>query len=141
MMSLYSFCLKTVISKNIKTSELPHTIQDDVTVLNRFKTKLHEWHRVLGYVEEKNMEIEAVECDMEALDLCLWGECLYHDCQEEQEEFENVIERLDHQKQDLEMLLGNCESDVVDARNDIENDITSKIDSKILRHLEHIYQY
>ena len=53
MMSLYSFCLKTVISKNLKTSELPHKIQDDVTVLNRFKTKLHEWHRVLGYVEEE----------------------------------------------------------------------------------------
>ena len=73
MMSLYSLCLKTVITKNVKTSELPHTIQDDVTVLNRFKTKLHEWHRVLGYVEEKNMEIEAVEYDKEALDLCLWG--------------------------------------------------------------------
>lgn len=137
MMSLYSLCLKTVISKNLKTSELPHTIQDDVTVLNRFKTKLHEWHRVLGYVEEKNMEIEAVEYDMEALDLCLWGECLYHDCQEEQEEFENKIEILQQQKQDLELWLGNCESDV----EDVKKEITPQIESKILHQLEHSYQY
>ena len=44
-------------------------------------------------------------------------------------------------KKDLELWLGNCESDVADARNDIEHDFSSKIDSKILRHLEHIYQF
>ena len=67
----------------------------------------------------------------------LWGNSYY----EEYEEIENEIEREEQQKQDLELWLGNCESDVVDARNDIEHDFSSKIDSKILRHLEHIYQF
>ena len=41
----------------------------------------------------------------------LWGNSYY----EEYEEIENEIEREEQQKQDLELWLGNFESDVVDA--------------------------
>ena len=49
--------------------------------------------------------------------------------------------RLEREKEDLEMWLGNCESDVIAARKDIENNKESNIDCNILLHLEQIYQY
>ena len=44
-MSLYNHCLiSVVLNDDYKTDDLPHTIQDDVTVLQSFKNKLHEWN-------------------------------------------------------------------------------------------------
>jgi len=49
--------------------------------------------------------------------------------------------RLEREKEDLEMWLGNCESDVIAATKDIENNKESNIDCNIRLHLEQIYQY
>ena len=67
----------------------------------------------------------------------MWSQSYY----EEYEEIQNVVERLEREKEDLEMWLGNCESDVIAARKDIENNKESNIDCNILLHLEQIYQY
>ena len=67
----------------------------------------------------------------------MWSQSYY----EEYEEIQNVVERLEREKEDLEMWLGNCESDVIAATKDIENNKESNIDCNILLHLEQIYQY
>ena len=46
-MSLYNHCLFSVVLNGAyKTDDLPHTIQDDVAVLQAFKNKIHEWNAI-----------------------------------------------------------------------------------------------
>ena len=47
-MTLYNQCLiSMVLNGGYKTDDLPHTIQDDVAVLQCFKNKLLEWNAML----------------------------------------------------------------------------------------------
>jgi len=46
-MSSYNHCLFSVVLNGAyKTDDLPHTIQDDVAVLQAFKNKIHEWNAI-----------------------------------------------------------------------------------------------
>ena len=79
----------------------------------------------------KTYELELIENGL------LWQNSNY----DEYEEIQNDIDRLEHEKEDLEMWLGNCETEVIVARKNIENNIASNIDSNILCHLEQTYHY
>ena len=137
-MNLYNLCLKNILFRNVITTDLPLSIKNELNKLILYKKLLQNFKTVLALIEEKNEKIDDMRYNLEQIENgLLWGNSYY----EEYEEIENEIEREEQQKQDLELWLGNCESDVVDARNDIEHDFSSKIDSKILRHLEHIYQF
>ena len=137
-MNLYNLCLKNILFRNVITTDLPLSIKNELNKLILYKKLLQNFKTVLALIDEKNEKIDDMRYNLEQIENgLLWGNSYY----EEYEEIENVIERQEQQKQDLEIWLGNCESDVADARNDIEHDFSSKIDSKILRHLEHIYQF
>ena len=137
-MNLYNLCLKNILFRNVITTDLPLSIIYELKKLFLYKKLLQNFKTVLALIEEKNEKIDDMRYNLEQIENgLLWGNSYY----EEYEEIDNVIEREEQQKQDLEIWLGNCESDVADARNDIEHDFSSKIDSKILRHLEHIYQF
>ena len=52
-MSLYNHCLISVVLNGVsKTDNLPHTIQEDVAVLQYFKNKLHEWNATFGMINQ-----------------------------------------------------------------------------------------
>ena len=137
-MNLYNLCLKNILFRNVITTDLPLSIIYELKKLFLYKKLLQNFKTVLALIEEKNEKIDDMRYNLEQIENgLLWGNSYY----EEYEEIENEIEREEQQKQDLEIWLGNCESDEADARNDIEHDFSSKIDSKILRHLEHIYQF
>ena len=52
-MTLYNRCLISVVLNDAyKTDDLPHTIQDDVAVLQCFKNKLHEWNAMFDRIIE-----------------------------------------------------------------------------------------
>ena len=142
MMSLYSLCLKTTISfEKIKIHDLPICIQNDLDKLKMYEHTLKEWNISLTLIDEINISIEKQRYAMEVLEnQLLWG----HGCYEDYEEFESTIETLEHRKQDLELVLGNCETNVVDAKREIVSQIDDKIVdhfSKILDHLEHVYRF
>ena len=82
-------------------------------------------------IDDNTYELEIIENGL------LWSNAYY----DEYDEIRNQIERLSQQKEDLSMWLGNYESDVIDARKDIENNIASNIDCNILCYLEQIYHY
>ena len=124
--------------RNINYDQLPHTIKEDFNQLLKFKTKLKRALRMKEQIDEitvciadKTYELELIENGL------LWQNSNY----EVYEEIQNDIERLEHEKEELEMCLGNYESDVIDARKDIENNIASNIDCNILCHLEQTYHY
>ena len=137
-MNLYNISLKSLIMRNINCDRLPHTIQKDVNQLLEFKTKLKRALRMKEQIDEitvciadKTYELELIENGL------LWQNSNY----DEYEEIQNDIERLEHEKEDLEMWLGNCETEVIVARKNIENNIVSNIDYNILCHLEQTYHY
>ena len=124
--------------RNINYDHLPHTIKTDLNQLLRFKSKLMIAVQLKEQIDEKNVCIDDNTFILEQVENgLLWGNSYY----DEYDEIQNQIERLNQQKEDLEMWLGNCESDVIVARKDIENNRVSNIDCNILCHLEQIYQY
>ena len=138
IMDLYNIALQNVIIKNISYDQLPHTIKTDLDQLKNFKSKLMIAMKLKEQIDEKNCSIDDNTFLLEYYEQGLMWNQSYYD---EYEEIENVVERLEREKEDLEMLLGNCESDVITARKDIENSKESNIDCNILLHLEQIYQY
>ena len=124
--------------RNINYDHLPHTIKTDLNQLLRFKSKLMIAVKLKEQIDEKNVCIDDNTFILEQVENgLLWGNSYY----DEYDEIQNQIERLNQQKEDLEMWLGNCESDVIVARKDTENNKVSNIDCNILRHLEQIYHY
>ena len=137
-MNLYNITLKSLIMKNINCDQLPHTIQKDVNQLLEFKTKLKRALRMKEQIDEITVCIDDKTYELELIENgLLWQNSNY----DEYEEIQNDIERLEHEKEELEMCLGNYERDVIDARKDIENNIASNIDCNILCHLEQTYHY
>ena len=124
--------------RNINYDHLPHTIKTDLNQLLRFKSKLMIAVKLKEQIDEKNVCIDDNTFILEQVENgLLWGNSYY----DEYDEIQNQIERLNQQQEDLEMWLENCESDVIVARKDIENNKVSNIDCNILRHLEQIYHY
>ena len=82
-------------------------------------------------IEDNVIESDIIENGL------LWQNSNY----EVYEEIQNDIQRLEHEKEELEMCLGNFESDVIVARNVIEQNTVSNIDCHILRYLEQLYHY
>ena len=137
-MNLYNITLKSLIMKNINCDQLPHTIQKDVNQLLEFKTKLKRALRMKEQIDKITVCIDDNTYELELIQNgLLWQNSNY----DEYEEIQNDIERLEQEKEELEMCLGNYESDVIDARKDIENNIASNIDCNILCHLEQTYHY
>ena len=124
--------------RNINCDQLPHTIQKDVNQLLEFKTKLKRALRMKEQIDKITVCIDDNTYELEIIENgLLWSNAYY----DEYDEIRNQIERLSQQKEDLSMWLGNYESDVIDARKDIENNIASNIDCNILCYLEQIYHY
>ena len=120
--------------EKIKIHDLPTCIQDDLNKLKMYEQKLNEWNNNINLLDQINISIEEQRYAMELVEnKLLWG----HVCYEDYEEFESAIETLEHQKQDLELALGNSETNVIDAKREI----ISQIDSQILDHLEHVYRF
>ena len=137
-MNLYNLCLKNLIMRNINYDQLPHTIKEDFNQLLKFKTKLKRALRMKEQIDKITVCIDDNTNELELIENgLLWQNSNY----EVYEEIQNDIERLEHEKEELEMCLGNYESDVIDARKDIENNIASNIDCNILCHLEQTYHY
>ena len=137
-MNLYNISLKSLIMRNINYNRLPHTIQKDVNQLFEFKNKLKRALRMKDQIDEITVCIDDKTYELELIENgLLWQNSNY----DEYEEIQNDIERLEQEKEDLEMWLGNCETEVIDARKDIENNIASNIDCNILCHLEQTYHY
>lgn len=134
-MRLYDICLLEVITmENSEHDHLPCTIQEDIINILKFKRTLLIAQNTKLQIDEKDYHLDDMRYNLEQIENgMLWGRGGY----EEHEEFEIEIERMEQEKQDLEMLLGNCEADVLD----VKKDIVSKIDSKVLSYLEHIHQY
>ena len=103
-----------------------------------FKTKLKRALRMKEQIDKITVCIDDNTYELEIIENgLLWSNAYY----DEYDEIRNQIERLSQQKEDLSMWLGNYESDVIDARKDIENNIASNIDCNILCHLEQTYHY
>ena len=137
-MNLYNISLKSLIMRNINCDRLPHTIQKDVNQLLEFKTKLKRALRMKEQIDKITVCIDDNTYELEIIENgLLWSNAYY----DEYDEIRNQIERLSQQKEDLSMWLGNYESDVIDARKDIENNLASNIDCNILCYLEQIYHY
>lgn len=134
-MRLYDICLLEIITmENSEHDHLPCTIQEDIINILKFKRTLLIAQKTKLQIDEKDYHLDDMRYNLEQIENeMLWGRGGY----EEHEEFEIEIERMEQEKQDLEMLLGNCEADVLD----VKKDIVSKIDSKVLSYLEHIHQY
>ena len=124
--------------RNINCDQLPHTIQKDVNQLFEFKNKLKRALRMKDQIDEITVCIDDNTFILEQVENgLLWGNSYY----DEYDEIQNQIERLNQQKEDLEMWLGNCETEVIFARKNIENNIASNIECNILCHLEQTYHY
>ena len=124
--------------RNINYDQLPHTIKEDFNQLLKFKTKLKRALRMKEQIDKITVCIDDNTYELEIIENgLLWSNAYY----DEYDEIRNQIERLSQQKEDLSMWLGNYESDVIDARKDIENNIASNIDCNILCHLEQTYHY
>ena len=124
--------------RNINYDQLPHTIKEDFNQLLKFKTKLKRALRMKEQIDKITVCIDDNTYELEIIENgLLWSNAYY----DEYDEIRNQIERLSQQKEDLSMWLGNYESDVIDARKDIKNNIASNIDCNILCHLEQTYHY
>lgn len=137
-MNLYNTSLKTLIVRNIIYNQLPHTIQKDVNQLLEFKTKLKIARSMKEKIDEISIRIEdnLIESDL-IENAMLWQNSNY----EVYEEIQNDIQRLEREKEELEMCLRNYETDIKVARNVIEKNTVSNIDCHILYYLEQLYHY
>ena len=73
-MTLYNRCLiSVVLNDTYKTDDLPHTIQDDVAVLQCFKNKLLEWNTMLDRIIEIQERI--VDCHYRNCDCSIQIDC------------------------------------------------------------------
>ena len=135
-MSLYNHCLISVVLNDAyKTDDLPHTIQDDVAVLQCFKNKIHEW----------NATFERINQIQHRMNYCYYRNCdcsFQIDCECEpynDYEVSPEITRLIKEEEDLREELDRLRNEIMCIKDKIPlqlKDVAQKIS---LSYLLYIY--
>ena len=130
-MTLYNQCLiSMVLNGGYKTDDLPHTIQDDVAVLQCFKNKLLEWNAMLDRIIEIQERI--VDCHYRNCDCSIQIDC---EC-EPYNDYEVIpgceleVIRLKKEEEDLEEELNQLREEIMCIKDKIPlqlKDVAQKI--------------
>ena len=130
-MTLYNQCLiSMVLNGGYKTDDLPHTIQDDVAVLQCFKNKLLEWNTMLDRIieiQERIVDCHYRNCDCSIQIDC---ECEPYNDYEVIPEYEIEITRLKKEQEDLGEELNRLREEIMCIKDKIPlqlKDVAQKI--------------
>ena len=130
-MTLYNQCLiSMVLNGGYKTDDLPHTIQDDVAVLQCFKNKLLEWNAMLDRIieiQERIVDCHYRNCDCSIQIDC---ECEPYNDYEVIPEYEIEITRLKKEQEDLGEELNRLREEIMCIKDKIPlqlKDVAQKI--------------
>ena len=108
-MTLYNQCLiSMVLNGGYKTDDLPHTIQDDVAVLQCFKNKLHEWNAMFDRIIEIQQRMDIF--------------CYYHNFMHDYEVIpgcELEVRRLKKEEEDLNEELNQLREEIMCIKDKI----------------------
>ena len=114
-MNLYTQCLRVVVADDdMQTSELPYTIQEDIAVMKVFKKNLEEWQRVQCLLYNQDIIIEAWEY---IADISMWG--CDEDCHIDHTKYEEKLETVLQEKEDLNMWVDSIETDVNHVKDEV----------------------
>ena len=130
-MTLYNQCLiSMVLNGGYKTDDLPHTIQDDVAVLQCFKNKLLELNAMLDRIieiQERIVDCHYRNCDCSIQIDC---ECEPYNDYEVIPEYEIEITRLKKEQEDLGEELNRLREEIMCIKDKIPlqlKDVAQKI--------------
>ena len=119
-MTLYNQCLiSMVLNGGYKTDDLPHTIQDDVAVLQCFKNKLLEWNAMLDRIieiQERIVDCHYRNCDCSFQIDC---ECEPYNDHEVIPGCELEVRRLKKEEEDLEEELNQLREEIMCIKDKI----------------------
>ena len=108
-----------VLNGGYKTDDLPHTIQDDVAVLQCFKNKLHEWNAMFDRIIEIQQRMDIF--------------CYYHNFMHDYEVrpgCELEVRRLKKEEEDLNEELNQLREEIMCIKDKIPlqlKDVAQKI--------------
>ena len=132
-MSLYNQCLiSVVLNGDYKTDDLPHTIQDDVAVLQCFKNMLHDWNATFEMINQIHQREDMI-CYTRNCDCSYDMDCgcnPYNDF----EECEPYNTRLKKEEEDLGEELDQLQKEILCIKDKIPTqlkDVARKIVNKM----------
>ena len=113
-MKLYNICLTYfVVNENVDVDFLPYTIKEDLLVLRRLKHTLDDLKLLMDNRENKQKDLDELEAADEVLIIDCDYECDVYSCLcEYQMELEHDISRVTQEIQDIDMKLGELETEL-----------------------------
>ena len=113
-MKLYNICLSYFVDNgNVGADCLPFTIKEDLLVLRRLKHVLGDWNLLMHDRENKQKDLDELEAANEVLIVDCDVVCDVYSCLcEYQMELEHDISRVTQEIQDIDMKLGELETEL-----------------------------
>ena len=113
-MKLYNICLSYFVDNaNVGADCLPFTIKEDLLVLRRLKHVLGDWNLLMHVRENKQKDLDELEAANEVLIVDCDGDCDGYSCLcEYQIELEHDLTRVTQEIEDIDMKLGELETEL-----------------------------